>query len=361
MSWLDPAPMFPALRFTLLGYAVQFARPEGLLLVGLALLFGSAAAAFAASRRRRLEALADARTRPLVFPGASALRRGVRGSMASLALGLCAVALARPQCGSRTELARRRGIDLVVAVDASKSMLARDIRPSRIERAKLELSTLLDRLSGDRVAIVAFAGDAFVQSPLTSDYAAAKMFLAAIEVAQMPVGGTNIAAALETARELITEAQRAPSAKVVLLITDGEQTAGESVDRELTQVKAAEIRVYAVGVGSPSGEPIPQYDAKGNFTGYQREPKTNQVVMSRLDEEGLTRIAQATGGRFVASRGGAVGIGEVYEEIQRLQKAEFESRLTVRYADRFELALVPALLLLLVASAIRPARREVAA
>jgi Ca-activated chloride channel family protein len=250
---------------------------------------------------------------------------------------------------------------MVIAIDVSKSMLARDIKPSRIDRAKLELTSLLDRLSGDRVALVVFAGDAFVQCPLTTDYAAAKMFLGAVDVISMPVGGTNIASALGVSRGLIEEGERTPAGKAIVLITDGEDNAGEDVDSELSQLKAKDIRVYPVGVGSTAGEPIPDFDAKGNFKGYLKDPATNKPIMSRLDEEGLLRIAQATGGKYVPSRAGTVGVGEVFEELSRLEKSESESRLTVRYVDRFELFLVPGFVLLLVAWALRPSRQEATA
>ncbi len=364
MSFLyDPEPLLPALRFTLLGYPLQFARPEALLIIVVGLAFGGWAVGFALARAGWLRRIAHPHTALLAFPGSSPLRRGVRGSLTSLAIVLFAVALAKPQCGSRTELAKRRGIELVIAIDASKSMLARDIKPSRIERAKLELTSLLDRLGGDRVAIVAFAGDAFVQCPLTTDYAAAKMFLQAVDVQAMPVGGTNIARALEVSRNLIEEAERTPAAKTVVLITDGEDNAGDDVEAELGKLKAADISVFTVGVGSTAGEPIPRYDDKGNFLGYQRDPNSNQPIMSRLDEDGLMHIAQVTGGKYVASRAGSVGVGEVYEEISRMQKAESESRLTVRYVDRFELFLVPGFVVLMIAWGLRLAsrRREAAA
>src|SRR5205085_10997699 len=130
-------------------------------------------------------------------------------------------ALAQPQCGSHSELTKRRGIDVVVAIDASKSMLARDVQPSRLERAKLELTTLLDELKGDRVAIVGFAGDAFIQCPLTSDYSAAKLFLRAIDPEQVPQGGTNIGAALRVSKDVLTNADHGAKHKGVVLTSDG--------------------------------------------------------------------------------------------------------------------------------------------
>src|SRR5262249_59548382 len=138
-------------------------------------------------------------------------------------LALLAIALAQPQCGTRTQKIKRRGVDVVVALDASKSMLARDVRPSRLERAKLELMTLLDTLKGDRVGIVVFAGDAFIQCPLTSDYAAAKMFLRAVDPEQMQQGGTNIGGALLLAKQVLEGAERGAQDRVVVLPSDREE------------------------------------------------------------------------------------------------------------------------------------------
>ncbi len=158
------------------------------------------------------------RLAPFVVPGVSVFRPLMQNGALTLALLFFGLALAQPQCGRSTELTKRRGIDVVVALDASKSMLARDVAPSRLERAQLELTTLLDELKGDRVAIVAFAGDAFIQCPLTGDYGAANMFLRAIDPNQMPQGGTNIGAALLLARQVLDNADRGSKDKVIVLI-----------------------------------------------------------------------------------------------------------------------------------------------
>ncbi len=268
----------------------------------------------------------------------------VRALSTGLSLLLFALALAQPQCGSRAELTKRRGIDVVVALDASKSMRARDVLPSRLDRAKLELSTLLDELKGDRVAIVAFAGEAFIQCPLTSDYAAAKLFLRAIDPDQMQEGGTNIGAALQTAKQVLDGADRGAKDRVVVLLSDGEDLSGE-VGEATEALKAAGIKVFTVGIGNAGGEPIPVLDKQGDRTGYLKDPSTGQTVLSRLDEAGLEAIAQATGGEYF-HRTGAVAVPEVAARIDRLQKSELESRITVRYDERFQAFLLPGLVLL---------------
>jgi Ca-activated chloride channel family protein len=244
-----------------------------------------------------------------------------------------AFALAQPQCGEKAEVARRRGIDVVVALDASKSMYARDVTPSRIERARLELSTLLDSLKGDRVAIVAFAGDAFVQCPLTSDYAAAKMFLRAVDPESMPQGGTNIGAALLLSRDVLQNADRGAKDRVVVLLSDGEDLDGE-IAEGIDALKELGAHVLAVGLGSEEGEPIPLLNRDGALVGYRKDEE-GRTVISHLDRAGLTRIAQATGGQFFHQPRG-VAMGEVLKVVDSMQKSELESRLTMKYGEAFQ-------------------------
>lgn len=344
-----------ALQFSLLGYAIRLGRPEYLFGLSAALLALAAAIASARARRRELERAFAAATRGRAAPQASPLRHGLKGSMGALALALFAVALAQPQCGTHTVLAKRFGIDVVIALDASASMHAKDIKPSRIERAKLELSGLLDRLKGDRVGIVVFAGDAFTQCPLTSDYAAAKMFLRAIDPAAMPVQGTNLDRALEESKTLLVDAELGAKSRAIVLLTDGEDTSDANLDRRLDELKELGIRVLAVGIGSATGEPIPELDKRGNFVGYKKD-RSGSTVVSRIDEAGLSAIAERSGGRYIHSTAGDVGVEEVRQELDRLDKAELESRLTVKYEERYPFFAFPGLLLILGAAALRPAR-----
>ncbi|MGZ5958542.1 MAG: VWA domain-containing protein [Myxococcaceae bacterium] len=334
----------PAWRFSVLGYPVGLGAPGWLLLGLAAVLVAAVAAAVALRRRAAVRRLLGERLGDSLAPGVTSGPLVVRALSTGLSLLLFAVALAQPQCGSRAELTKRRGIDVVVALDASKSMRARDVLPSRLDRAKLELSTLLDELKGDRVAIVAFAGEAFIQCPLTSDYAAAKLFLRAIDPDQMQEGGTNIGAALQMAKQVLDGADRGAKDRVVVLLSDGEDLSGE-VGEATEALKAAGIKVFTVGIGNAGGEPIPVLDKQGDRTGYLKDPSTGQTVLSRLDEAGLEAIAQATGGEYF-HRTGAVAVPEVAARIDRLQKSELESRITVRYDERFQAFLLPGLALL---------------
>ncbi|MBS2026915.1 MAG: VWA domain-containing protein [Deltaproteobacteria bacterium] len=343
-----------ALQFRLLGYAARFAEPQYLLVSIVALLFALLTVALVLARTGKMEKLASARLAAKVLPGASPARALTRPLLGWAALLLVGMALAQPECGTHVELAKKQGIDVVIALDASKSMLARDVKPSRIERAKLELSGLLDKLNGDRVGIVVFAGDAFVQCPLTNDMAAAKMFLRAIDPMTMPVQGTDVGRALSESRDLLVEAERGAKSRAVVMLSDGEDF-GDEVDDELKQLKDDGIRVITVGIGSVAGEPIPEVDKHGNVVGYMKD-KSGQTVMSRLDERGLSHIADATDGVYVASLPGSIGVGRVAEELDKLEKSEFESRISVSYSERYPVFLAPALALLALGLALRPGR-----
>lgn len=340
-------------RFSLLGYPLGLARPGFLLFALLAVALGVLGLVVALRRTARVESVLGTRLAKALAPGASTLLSALQAALRASGLLLFAIALAQPQCGSRTELARRRGIDLVVALDASKSMLARDVQPDRLDRAKLELNTLLDSLKGDRVGIVAFAGDAYVQAPLTSDYAAAKLFLKAVDPEQMQQGGTNIGAALLLAQKMLDGADRGAKDRVVVLLSDGEDLSGEEMEAA-ESLKAAGIKVYAVGIGSDSGEPIPELSKAGEVVGYKKDSSGN-TVLTRLDRAGLEAVAQLTGGEFFYQPQ-RVAVQDVAARIDRLQKSELESRLTVRWDERFQSFLAPGLVLL-VLGMLLPGRR----
>jgi len=320
-------------RFTVLGYHAGFAQPWFLLLIGAAMALGTLALVLAIRRRGRVAKAVPQRLAEALAPGVSTALPVLQGSAYAAALFFFAIALAQPQCGERAEMVKRRGIDVVVALDASKSMFARDVVPSRMERAKLELMTLLDELKGDRVAIVAFSGDAFIQCPLTSDYAAAKMFLRAVDPNSMPEGGTNIGAALLLSRQVLDSADRGAKDRVVVLISDGEDLTGDIGDG-VDALKEAGAKVLAVGIGSEAGEPIPLLNKAGDVVGYKKD-ENGTTVITHLDRAGLTRIAEDTGGRFFYEPHG-VAMGDVVKVIDSLQKSELESRLMVRYGETYQ-------------------------
>jgi len=281
-------------------------------------------------------------------------RQAVKLVLLVVAVAALVTALARPQFGNRVETVRRQGQDIVVALDLSNSMLAEDIAPNRLQRAKLAMSQLITRLEGDRIGLVAFAGEAFVQCPLTVDYAAAMLFLNAMEPAIVPVQGTDLGAALETALDAfdIEESQH----RMIIVITDGEDHEGEvasAVDRAVD----AGIRIYTVGIGSPDGVPIPDYDAQGRRRGFKRDAEGN-VVTTRLDEATLQRIATRTGGRYVRATGRGVELGRLTDEIASMEGREIEAQQVTQFEEQYQLFLGMALVLL-IAEFFIPDRRRV--
>lgn len=320
-------------RFSLLGYKAGFAQPWFLLGIVVALLLGLIAIIVSVRRSHRLSKAVPNRLADVLAPGVSVVLPSMQSSAYTMALVFFAFALAQPQCGEKAEVAKRRGIDVVVALDASKSMYARDVTPSRLERAKLELTTLLDSLKGDRVGLVVFAGDAFIQCPLTSDYGAAKLFLRAVDPETMPQGGTNIGAALLLSRQVLEAADRGAKDRVVVLLSDGEDLTGD-IGEGIDALKDFNARVLAIGIGSDTGEPIPILNRNGDVAGYKKD-ENGTTVITRLDRAGLTRIASATGGEFFTQPRG-VAMADVVKIIDSLQKSELESRVTMKYGEVYQ-------------------------
>ncbi|MDF1564710.1 MAG: VWA domain-containing protein [Deltaproteobacteria bacterium] len=346
--------MLDGWTFTLLGYKARLLHPEyGLLLA--AVVFGGIALFLAAvGHAARVRRIIPTRLMPRVLPGYSPARRYLRLGSGLFSGVLISLALMQPQCGSGSELARKVGIDVVVALDVSRSMLARDVKPSRLDRARLELTDLIDHLDGDRFGLVIFAGTAFVQCPMTTDYAAAKLFLRAVDASQMPTQGTNLSAALGAAAQLLSSREGARG-KVVILLTDGEDHSGRALEAAKTLAETG-ARIFTVGIGSPGGEPIPIVSKHGDIIGYKKDDAGN-TILSRLDEEGLKALAEAGKGVYVAAGTAGAGIDQVIERMEEMEKTEFEARLTTRYEDQSAVFLVPAFLFLVLSMIIRPGSR----
>jgi len=334
------------LSFSFLGYALRLADPGALRLL-LAVLLLALLGALALVRRRRALARAAGASAPRIAPAANRTRPAARLGLSLLGLALLAVALSRPQCGTRSEIARRYGVDLVVVLDASRSMLAEDVRPDRLARAKLELGALLDGLAGDRVGLVVFAGEAFVACPLTTDYAAAKLFLRSVEPDALPRQGTALAQALERAREALDLSEGAARARVVLVVSDGEDHEGGTASAARALADAG-VRIFALAVGTAAGAPVPPR------AGARARP--GDPALTRLDAVSLRLLADVGGGEVydVAAPGG--GLAPFRAELDRMERTELEGRLTVVYEERYALAAFPAFLLLLASLLLREAR-----
>ena len=270
-----------------------------------------------------------------------------RGQLAKVILLLVTVALlvtalARPQYGTRVETVRREGMDIVVALDLSVSMLAEDIQPSRLEKAKLMVSRLIDGLDGDRIGLVAFAGEAFVQTPLTVDYAAAKLFLNAMRPDIVPVQGTNLGHALTVSLDMFD--RDAQQDRALIVMTDGEDHEGE-IDTALDRATEQGVRIYAVGVGSSEGVPIPAFDEAGRRRGFERDAEGN-VVTTSLDEATLQRMAQQTGGRYFRATAGGGELNALADDIAGMEGREIEAQQVTQFEEQYQIFLGLALVLL---------------
>jgi Ca-activated chloride channel family protein len=259
-----------------------------------------------------------------------------------LAIFFLLFSLARPQLGTKLTLMKREGVDIVIAMDCSLSMLAEDFKPNRLEKAKQEVNGLIARMQGDRVGLVAFAGVAFVQCPLTIDYSAAQMFLDIIDVNLIPQAGTAIGDAIRVSTKTFSQKER--KYKVLILLTDGE-------DHDSDPLKAAEeaaregIRIYTIGIGSTQGEPIPTRNERGEVTGFKKDEEGN-VVVSKLDETTLQKIALTTGGKYYHASSGEMELDKIYDDISKMEKKELEGKLMVQYEDRYQYFLFISIVLL---------------
>ncbi len=246
------------------------------------------------------------------------------------AFAFLVVALADPQTGSKMEKVQRKGIDLMIALDVSNSMLAQDIKPDRLERSKQAISKLIDKLEGDRIGIVVFAGKAYTQLPITTDYSAAKLFLSAINTGSVSTQGTAIADAIESCMSAFNHAERN---RAIIIITDGEDHQGDVLEQAEAAAKKG-VAVYTIGMGLPDGAPIPVYEGDVQ-TGYKKD-RDGSTIMSKLDESMLQRIAAVGNGIYVRASNSEAGLEKIFDEINKIQKSEIESRQYSDYDDRFQ-------------------------
>ena len=312
--------------------------PLSLLALG---LVPALVAFFLWARRRRERALAAfvaAALLPAVAPDLDPRRRVLRWALLTVAVLCLGLALGGPMWGFRWQEVHRQGIDLVIAIDTSRSMLATDVTPNRLARAKLAVQDLVAELHGDRVALVAFAGSAFLQCPLTLDYGAFAQSLEAVEVGIIPKGGTALTAALDASLEAFEGRQG--NHQALVLITDGEDHEGK-VKEAAKRAADRGVKIYTVGIGTTEGELIP-----GESGSYVKD-RAGQVVKSRLDEETLKDVAVDTGGVYLHAAGPSLGLGELYRDyIDTMEKRELASTLERRFEHRFQLPLAVALVLL---------------
>ena len=275
-----------------------------------------------------------------LLPEASTPKYVLKFVLAMLAMAFLVLTLAGPQTGSKIEKAHRKGIDIMIALDVSNSMLAEDIKPSRLERSKQSIMRLIDQLDGDRIGIIIFAGKAYTQLPITTDYAAAKLFVSTINTDIIPTQGTALGDAIARA---VTSFGETKNNKAIIIITDGEDHQG-SVLEQAEAAAGAGIAIYTIGMGLAEGAPIPVYNGKV-MTGYKKDGSGN-VIVSKLDETLLQQIATAGNGLYVRASNSEAGLKPIMDEIGKIQETEIESKQFTDYESRFQYFLAFAILLL---------------
>ncbi len=316
----------------------RFANPELLYLLLLVPAMIITFAISASLKNRALKRLGNQNLISQLLPERSATRPVVKFILQMLALSAIIIMLARPQFGSKLEEIRKQGVEVIIALDVSNSMYAEDIQPDRLTRAKQAISRLVDNLDNDRIGLIVFAGDAYTQIPVTTDYVSAKMFLSTISPEMVPRQGTAIGSAIRLGMSSFTPGEG--KSKAMIIITDGEN----HEDDPVTAAKeAAEkgIVIHAIGIGSREGVPIP-FNVSGRKE-YLRDNEGNTVV-SRLDEEILKEIVINTNGTYVRASTSNVGLDKIFSEIRKMKKEELESTMYTEYNDQFAIFAVIAIL-----------------
>jgi Ca-activated chloride channel homolog len=294
-------------------------------------------------RKKALSNYGDMVVIQQLFPDVSRSKRIWKFILFVFAFSFIIIGIINPQTGSKLEEVKRKGADLMICLDVSNSMKAMDLQPNRLEKSKQAISKLIDKLEGDRIGVIVFGGEAYVQLPITTDYAASKLFLESINTDMIPTQGTAIGAAINLAVESFGKDEG--KNKAILIITDGE-------NHEDNAIKAAEaaaekgITIHTIGMGSIDGAPIPVYK-NGVREGFRKD-KNGNTIMTKLNQQTLQEISAAGNGIFVRATNSDAGLNYVLDAIDKMEKKEFESKIYSDYEDQFQIFIAIALLLLLV-------------
>jgi len=320
----------------------RFARPEILYLLLLVPVLIILFVVVYKRKKNALKRFGDLEVIKTLMPDVSYVRPVVKFIFLVIAVLFIILGLAGPQFGSKLQEVKRKGIEIVIALDVSNSMLAEDIQPNRLERAKQAISKLTSRLQNDKIGLIVFAGDAYTQIPVTTDYGAVKMFLSSVNTEIVPNQGTAIGSAIELAMNSFTPESEIQ--KAIIIITDGENHEDDAI-QAAKEAASKGIVVYTLGMGLPQGGPIP---VKGNY-GQKTYKKNKQgnVVVSKLNEKVLQQIAAAGTGSYVRANNTQVGLEKLIDKIEALEKTEFDARVYADYDERFQYLLILALLFLL--------------
>lgn len=304
---------------------IIFAAPHYLLLLLLIPFFFLGMGLWLWGRRRRLRRFGDEALVNELMPSWSRGKLWVRTVLLSLAFFFFVIGLSRPQIGAKLKEHKIKGAEIMIVLDVSNSMLAQDYSPDRLERAKLAISRITDKLKDDRIGLIVFAGTSFVQLPITSDYVSAKMFLNSISTESIPIQGTAIGDAISTAvRGFSAQSEHS---RAIIVITDGENHEDDAV-AAAKQAAEAGIKVYTIGVGSADGQPIP-------MNGELLKDKDGNIVVTRLDEETLRKVASVGGGAYVHAGNDEFGLTPIISDIRKMEDEEYNSVVFEEYNEQF--------------------------
>jgi len=291
-------------------------------------------------KKQRLRRFVDDHIIPRITASVNRKLQILKSTLTVIGFCLLIIGLARPKWGEKLQIYKGEGIDVVIALDASKSMLAQDMKPDRLSRAKTEIVSLLDHLTTDRVGITAFAGDCYVMCPLTADIEAAKLFLDIISPDVIPKPGTNLEEAIRISNSLFNPKEE--THKVIILFTDGDNLVGNPVPA-VEKIRDEGVKLFSIGIGSIEGAPVPETDERGNFVSYKKD-KDDKIVMSRLAERSLVILAKATDGRYFRPEG--LYMDRLVDELSKIKKKNIGSEEYVEYEEKYQLFLIPAFVLI---------------
>lgn len=304
--------------------------------------------------KRQFSKFADSKFIEFLTPLASKSRSNIKFILFSLAISFGILASANLQSGSKMEEVKREGIDLFFCIDISNSMNAEDIAPNRLERSKQAINNIINKLNGDRIGIIVFAGNAYVQLPITTDYSAAKMFLSTINTDLIPTQGTEIGSAINLAVKSFGVNEHN---KAIVVISDGEDHENGGAIKAVQEAAKSGIKVYTIGMGLEDGAPIPVYNKYGKRTGYKKD-KSGNIVITKLDDNMLRQIAEVGNGLYRRASNSNVGLDEIFEEINKSDKAEIESKVFSDYEDQFQWFLGAAIIFLIIELLISSGKKD---
>jgi Ca-activated chloride channel family protein len=282
-------------------------------------------------RRNSIKKLGESVLIGRLMPEISKIRPVFKFILLLLGISAIIVLLARPQFGSRLEEVKKQGVEVIIALDVSNSMLAEDIQPNRLTRAKQAISKLVDNLENDKIGLIVFAGDAYTQIPITTDYISAKMFLSTINPDMVPKQGTAIGAAINLASRSFSPGEG--KSKAIIIITDGENHEDDPVSEAEAASKNG-IVIHTIGIGTTEGVPVPLNI--GGKTDYLKDTDGSTVI-TKLDEEILKKIAISTGGNYIRASNSNIGLDEIFSDIKKMKKEELESKMYTEYNDQFQI------------------------